>query len=113
MSKLKELELIYLEKGTFQGGEEDCFVFGAKRDKEYIFIEKLAYKKLQAKADKLADILEALDQRLCERIIDSCGYKPENESKEGLIDSMLALSKENEEDLETVRQALKDYRGAK
>ena len=64
-------------------------------------------------ADKLAEALESLDQPLCERIIDRCGYSPEDETKESLVQSMNALSDENAKSLEIVRQALKEHRGEK
>lgn len=65
--------------------------------------------KVQALETKLKIVIEAmesLDQQLCERIIDPCGYNPKDESKESLIISTLALSDENQMSLDIVRKAL-------
>ena len=46
MSKFKALQLLYIDKGRFQGDLDQCIEFGAQRNKDYIFIEKIAADKL-------------------------------------------------------------------
>lgn len=48
--------------------------------------------------------LAMVDQHLCERIIDHCGYDPEKESREDLIALVKSLSEENEVLLSKIRQ---------
>jgi len=48
--------------------------------------------------------LQIIDNNISSRVIDSCGYDPEKESKENLIMSVKALSDENEVDLLKLRK---------
>jgi hypothetical protein len=50
--------------------------------------------------------LEKLDARLCERIIDDCGYDATKETIEDLIDLVISNSDETYRDLEYVRSTL-------
>jgi len=69
------------------------------------------YITLEKKADKLVKALEVLDQRLCERIIDPCGYEPAKENKGDLVNQIEVFSDENKEDLMNLRKALAEYKG--
>lgn len=62
---------------------------------------------LQAKLDVAVDLLESIDQHLCEHIIDSCGYDPAEESHSDLICTVQNNSEDNEEQLINLRRALK------
>jgi len=57
----REIELDYIEKGTFQGGDEECAEAGFEMGGEYIFVEKSAFEELQARADKLARQYEGVN----------------------------------------------------
>lgn len=56
---------------------------------------------------KLAvEALESLDQHLCERIIDPCGFDPKKETRQDLITLVIGLSGDNEIKLKEAREVL-------
>lgn len=56
--KWKEVELMYIEGGTFEGGEEEVFDQGFKREEEYLFIEKAALDEKDAQIKELVEVLK-------------------------------------------------------
>ncbi|MFN7455126.1 MAG: hypothetical protein ACK5RO_10770 [Pseudobdellovibrionaceae bacterium] len=76
--------------------------------------EKELARKLADLERKLAvakSFMQKLDQYLCERIIDPCGYDPEAEAKEDLVDTVRANSADNDIMLTKLRAALKEIEG--
>lgn len=62
----------------------------------------------QVKVNKLVEVLNSIDQYLCEHIIDPCGYSPQKETIDDLIIAVEANSDDNELLLVDVRQTLKE-----
>jgi hypothetical protein len=88
---------------------DDCFK-AMPEDPAVPMVGVHDYDLLRADAEKLAEALDSLDQPICERIIDPCGYSPYDETKEELCVSMIALSMGNEDSLKVIRRALADFR---
>ena len=59
--------------------------------------------KLEEKVKAYESFLDGLDSYICERVIDPCGYVPEVEDRESLIDVVKAISDENEKKLLELR----------
>lgn len=63
---------------------------------------------VRRKLDLRKPILEVVEQHLCERIIDPCGYDPKAETKRELVERVLQLSEDNDRLLKRVRQAISE-----